>query len=260
MKRLACAAAPRTVTAMPVTPSARRGFTLVELVVVIAVIGLLAAFVVPRLVGNESMAADQQAQTTASGALDTVVDVYLHAGTSAAAACDGVTHTVMDSSVTPAVPVPLSDSRYDGIATNDVVVANPCSLAAANGDVRFLPGTVASPSAEVASVSAMRVVTNGQRAWKVGVAVLAPAHKQSVSSCWIVTRTLFDDGAMSGASNEAYFLHTNLGTGDATGCTGEVALGYSLDGEDRFCAEHTLGAVPDPLGGSWRKPCPDYVS
>src|SRR5262245_13968367 len=54
----------------------QRGMTLIEIVVVLVLMGLLLAFALPRLLGADAPGNDQQAQTTLSGAADTVVRMY----------------------------------------------------------------------------------------------------------------------------------------------------------------------------------------
>ena len=56
---------------------ARRGFSLTELAMVMAVMAIISAITIPRLTAGDRLASDRNAQVTLEAALATVVDVSL---------------------------------------------------------------------------------------------------------------------------------------------------------------------------------------
>jgi prepilin-type N-terminal cleavage/methylation domain-containing protein len=220
-----------------------QAFTLVEMVVVCVIVGLIAIWALPKLGGSETAASDQQAQATASGALDTAVNLYVSQGEAAV--------TDEANCTSPAAPQPSSCPP----------IANPTTLALTDGDVTFIDGASPSTTAAQASVA----VTHSSAVWTFGVAVLSPSSDGGVSSCWIATRTFLDPNSPNSAVNqtEAYFVDTLVGAGNAAACTGDQATTYTLSSAAASpCLNPPAGSdgvTPLPYGGSWLRPCPNYL-
>lgn len=107
-----------------------RGFTLVELILVMAIAGVLAAVAVPRLVGNNSFDtrgfSDQLAATVRFAqklAIAQRRDVFVHLTTSAATLC--YADTVPCSNPAPG---PGGDKPYTVSAPSGVAIASPVAV------------------------------------------------------------------------------------------------------------------------------------
>jgi len=111
-------------------PSKSRGFTLIELVVVITILGILAAFAVPKFV-----ALDSQARTATISGLAGSVKSAASLARSLAMASGNPASVPMEGA---AVPVTLLNNYPDSTATGIAAAVN--SNNGANGDFTFTAG------------------------------------------------------------------------------------------------------------------------
>ena len=225
--------------------SVRRAFTILEMVVVLVLLGILIAFIYPRLSGNETLARDRRAQTSASAALDAVSTVFSSIGTSASvptppeAPQSASTCTLYVSpavrSIMDRAPYPVQDLTRPASASATMcpVFANPAALASTTGDVQFAVPAAGDPAGHPAPStglnSASVAAVNTGLSWRVGVAVLSPqggagTTKATVSTCWMAWREYPLGGVASASARERYFYATNL-SANATNCTGTDAVG-----------------------------------
>jgi prepilin-type N-terminal cleavage/methylation domain-containing protein len=220
------------------TPArARRGFTILEMVVVMVVLGLLLAVALPRVSSGAVFAQDQLAKASANAALDAAVHHYLHVGRG-----DGTDCTVQEDPEGQPAPAAIGDA-VDGLALSDAdqmapageplpagedgpptscpVFVNPHNLGRDAGEITYLPGNQASTGGEEVSIAGRR--TGG--AWRVAVASLSvaklPLTSGEVRTCWAAVRDLPDGG--DGTSRERYFA-TRVPDGE-NGCTANAFLG-----------------------------------
>lgn len=178
-----------------------RGFTIVEMAVVLAVMGLLLAFVLPQLSASASLSRDQFAKATLNSSLDTVLSDYGRVGL----------HGTWDTSGGTAVP-PAPD--LDATALH---LRNPDVSVTAGGSA---PSTRAGEvSADVHYVADPTVAS-----WRVGVAALARNDGDDTSdgpfSCWYSWRDLTPASA---SSVEVYFVFDAASAAEQATCTGRVA-------------------------------------
>jgi len=258
------------------------------MVVVLILLGILIAFIYPRLSGNETLARDQEAQTSASAALDAVGTVFSSIGAGALVATPPPAPACTTQGASPAArqimdgaPYPVQDlSKAPGTyATACPLFANPVALGSTTGDVHFVgdrDGAVAGvASTGLGSVSV--AAANTGLAWRVGVAVLSPrggagTTKATISTCWMAWREYPLSGIATASARERYFYVTNL-SADVTNCTGAEALQHGSPpvGTASFEALKAMAAPPnldylceqDPTTGkpvwglSWRAACGD---
>jgi len=272
--------------------SRREAFTILEMVVVLVLLGILIAFIYPRLSGNETLARDQRAQTSASAALDAVGVVFSSIGAGALVATPpeaptSATTCTTQGTVTPiparrimdGAPYPIQDlsktpSTY---ATACPLFANPAALQSTTGDVHFEVDSGGAPVASTGLGSVSVAAANTGLAWRVWVAVLSPRGgagitKATISTCWMAWREYPLGRAGSASARERYFYVTNL-SADVTNCTGAEALQHGSPpvGTAAFEALKAMAAPPnldylceqDPRTGkpvwglSWRAACGD---
>lgn len=264
-------------------PRNARGFTIVEMAVTLALLAILIAWSLPKVAGAATFAEDQKAQTTVSGALDTVVESFVGSSSGdGRVPLDGPGCT--DPADPPAARQPLdrdhrlTASESDALAsgspqrallvasatsgylrtgsdgrpfpTNCPVFVNPGALAQATGDVRYVSGYTPSTTSSIASIAAS--ATSGR--WRVAVAVRAPSNRGSVAACWVATRD-FPQAGSTGAAQERYFVDTTAASGSSD-CT--AAPWLSIEPSALTC-KGTDGPAPADAGSSWRRPCGNYV-
>lgn len=260
-----------------------RGFTMIEMAVVLAVLGLLLLFTLPRVAGSADFANGEKAKTTASGALDVVSQlaqgVLLTSGRvpTDGDLCDNPPSTgartqmnrdhtysqdelklIETREYVAGMMAPGSGYAASPIVpTNCPAFVNPSTLAGQTGDVRFIRGDQSSADAGTASVAAWPTNIG----WRVAVAVLAPPSSQAIGSCWIVTRDFpATDGYAAaaqtktspGVAAEEYYVNATITATSPTACTASGAQAYEID---TLC--HDLSGTPGagPIGKSWRRPC-----
>ena len=264
--------------------------TLVEIVVVIALMGLVLAFAVPRLLAADAMGSDSQAKTTASGVLDAVVRGYsddvgrLSWDPDAVAPVLGAVPDGQDvpgADHLPHLPVGPDVSKATLERLNPDIAVTPSTSQQAVVDTapadkkaqvaRKLPSTgveIASTAAlprgaapfadPTAPTQAELTAANANAYYAVGVAVYAPSGRSSANgSCWLVQRRM---DAPAGPPVESYYLFdvtgtnasdTSLANPDADQCTGELAAALDYD---------TIAALADNAGSgadagrSWGHP------
>lgn len=214
--------------------------TLVEIAIVIALMALVMAFVAPRLLGADALGVDQQAKTTASGALDTITTLYAQDTTRNPwdpAAVDAkresweadpaTAGTELAESETPYLPPrpEVSKAAIEG-SNPDINVAPTLTQTKKAAQDAGVSGTVAqeryvvpadvaaaipSTSVNIASTGSTLVgpatpmsAANSSSYYKVGVAVYAPSSKNPAEGvCWMAQRRM--DGP-AGPPVETYYL------------------------------------------------------
>lgn len=138
-------------------PSSERGFSLVELILVMVIAGVLAAVAVPRLVGRNSFDtrgfADQVAAATRFAqklAVSQRRDVFVHFSAGAATLC----YSAVAPCSTPA-PGPGGEKPYTISAPSGVTIASP--VAALGFDAGGRPDIAATLDVQVNGTATHRV-------------------------------------------------------------------------------------------------------
>ncbi|MDQ1315322.1 MAG: pilin protein MshC [Pseudomonadota bacterium] len=137
-----------------------RGFTLVELILVMVIAGILAAVAVPRLIGRNSFDtrgfADQLAATVRFGqklAIAQRRDVFVQMSTGAATLCYSA---VVPCSAADYAPGPGGEKPYTVTAPGGVTIASPVAVLAFDGGGR--PDTAAQLDIQVNGAGAHHVL------------------------------------------------------------------------------------------------------
>jgi prepilin-type N-terminal cleavage/methylation domain-containing protein len=187
------------VTPSPFTPhkgAFKRAFTLLEMVVTIAIMGLILGFTIPQIRSASTLSQEQTAKATINGILDTVMGTYGRVGS------QGAWNTNFDP-IRPPAPDVSSTTLQSG---------NPDVLVTPGGDQVSIDN-------HHASVATIYTGSN----WRVGVAVLSKnsADKSNDTfSCWYAWRDV--DGYNS-SGTEAYFAYDPATVSDQADCTGQIA-------------------------------------
>lgn len=145
-----------------------RGFTLLEVVLVLSLIGVFAVAVVPLLGSSAPLSADLQARTTVSLAADATATVWQASGTTPAPPCD------------TAVPA------TQGAPHNGPMFADPCTLGATEPSITWAGATTPSTAPNIASVAATESATG----WTVAVAAAATGDAGTLTTCQAIVRDL----------------------------------------------------------------------
>jgi len=195
--------------------AARRGFTLLETVVAIALMVLLMAFSFPQLNSARQMAQDMQAKSVANSVVDTIMTKYGQYGAA----------QPWDTGSSPArPPQPDISSRLITATNSDVSVT--------------ASGMTPSADSSHASVGLYWFTDH----WRFGVAVAAWPRSQSLTApavCWMYWRDV--DGPDRSAV-ESFYVFDMSSAIDLTHCTGDVA------------ARLAVPIKRDLTGQSWGKP------
>lgn len=240
---------------------ASRGFTLVELAVVIALMAALTAFAVPKLTSGDVLGLDQRAKTTASAAADAVNRTYRAALAAQSWDTELTEQSLADAQA--AAGHPLTPAEAAALVARiprrpDVSVK---ALAATNPDIGFREATSASPDTETASVGARFVGSTSDAVssyWVVGIAVnVAPTRGSHSGACWMVQQAL---NPPAGVHTETYLLFeytqdtssTSPAAPDDDQCTGQTAAGLGVD-QLRALPQNSA-ASGDLRGTVWSRP------
>lgn len=147
-----------------------RGFSLVEVLLVLGAIGAIAVMFVPQLGSSATLSAALSAQTSASSALDAIAAAHDDAGNAPGPVC---VNTATQTGI--------------GAVTNVPTFANPCALSSLATDTRLSGAGAASKDASSVSIAAVHTGTT----WRAAVSVAqSTAATEPATTCQGAVRNL----------------------------------------------------------------------
>jgi prepilin-type N-terminal cleavage/methylation domain-containing protein len=193
-------------------PTRARAFTLIELVITLAIIVTITAFTVPQLVSASTGTLHAQAKATLGAALNAIAADYARTGGTPPGQ--------------PSISRATIRSLYPDLRVTD-------------------PGE---PSTNTGEVSVATVYQEDVAAWRVGVAVLVRGNGNDPADCYFAWRDTDPPvssvtRAPSGPALETFYVATAETPGVVAGCTGVNALGAVISDASRD-ANPLAGTLP----------------